>query len=150
MQLAAVANEVNHEAEREGIAIYKHLVIDHLKLVPPREHGLEGATLDLAQRRPADMHVLLAAHVKLYYGFEILYLNYPLLLLFPFFLLLPDQLSLLVDILPTLLQFLQELHLALFNQVDLPGDFLLKFSEFLLDLLAPFFNATRFEVYHWI
>ena len=150
MKLSTVANEINHEAEREGIAINKHFVINHLQLVPSGEHGLEGTARDLTQRRSADMHVLLAAHVQFYYGFEILYLNYPLLLLFPFFFLLPDQFSLFIDILATLLQFLQELHLTLFNQVNLPSDFLLKFCEFLLDLLAPFFNATRFEVYHWI
>ena len=142
VQLAAVANEVNHQAEGEGVAIDEYLVIYHLQLVSPRKHGFECAARNLTQRRPSDVHVLLATDVQLNYGLKILYLHYPFLLSVPLFLFFSYYFSLLIHALPTLLQFLEELYFTLLNEIDLECDFLLKFNKFLFYLLASFLYAT--------
>ena len=63
MKLAAISYEVDHETERERIAINEYFVIDHLELVAAGEHGFKGATRNLAEGGTAYVHILFAANI---------------------------------------------------------------------------------------
>ena len=106
VKLAAIANKVNHHRKGGWVAVDEELPILHLHLVPPTEHGLQCAALDLAQRRFPDIEVFLSRYVELHNIAEWLYLRYPLFLIFPRLLLSFEHFSLVFQLLLLLLDLL--------------------------------------------
>ena len=85
MQLAIVPDEVNHHFESLRIPVHKNLALLLLQLMPARKHGLQRTAFDVAECRPANLEVLVAADIELQDLTQWLYLRNIRLFSFPGF-----------------------------------------------------------------